>query len=411
MSLAHRWLPILFVSIACSAGSSRAVDLYPLFANPETDNATGFGVVNHFADASPFFVDVAARWEGNNIAVHTMNGIGAFNGAGFSVAVSNGENGTDSTEGGANTDVPNEEQVNDAILQVNNGSKLQNGNAIRLSAWMRQDPNDPVTTVPQIEPVMKIELWKEASSGNADFSGALFPGFGDRVWDTDQNAGQSAHQAAGQSQADWVDMNNSGSTSFGNPVSQSLVTDEWRLVETTLVIDDDPLDDGFGWGIGSEAFTVADIEEIRGVLFFGDFVDGSNLAEAGSIWIDHIKMEIFATEADLLATPNTNPIPMPETVPGDFNGDLEVTIADYNLWRDNLGNADESVINDAGDGIGGVDIADYNLWVTNFDSSMAAANLSPTAVPEPTALTLGIMIGLLGTAAMRRRGACSAVAK
>lgn len=390
--------------LACFAFDTQAEEIYSLFTNPETDNGTGFGVVNHFADASPFFVDVAARWEGNNIAVHTMNGLSAGNGAGFSVAVSNGENGIDSTAGGENPDIPNEAPVNSTIQAVNNGGKLQNGNAIRLSAWMRQDPNDPVTTVPQIEPVMKIELWKEALSGFADFSGALFPGFGDRVWDTDQNAGQAAHQAAGQSQADWVDMNNSGTTSFGLPVSQSLVTDEWRLVETTLVIDDDPFDDGFGWEIGGEFFTVDDIEEIRGVVFFGDFA-GTDLTDAGSIWIDNIKMEIFATEAELNSTPNTNPIPMPEseTIAGDFDGDGQVNLADYTLWRDNLGSADEAVINSAGDGLGGVDAADYSVWKSNFGGPVVTASATAASVPEPSALMVGIVVSLMGAAAIRRR--------
>lgn len=403
MNCLPRWLALLCVGIVCFAETSHAVDAYPVFTSPATDTGAGFGVVNRFADPNPYFLDTAAAWEGNNMAVYTMDGPSGNNGAGFSVTVSNGENGINSTEGGANTDVPNEEPVNPAILQVNGGNKLQNGNAIRLSAWMRQDPADPVTQVPQIEPVMKIELWKEALSGNADFNPALFPGFGDRVWDTDQNAGQAAHQAAGQSQADWVDMNNSGSTSFGLPVSQSLVTDEWRLVETTLVIDDDPLDDGFGWGIGNEFFTVADIEEIRGVLFFGDYA-GTNLTDAGSIWVDNILIEIFGSEADLLNTPNTNPIPMPEVdvLQGDFNGNGQVDIADYTLWRNNLGNPDESVINGAGDGANGVDIADYSLWKTNYGTTAAVAASVAVAVPEPSTILLSVVATLFTVVAARR---------
>lgn len=404
MNCLPRWLPLLCVGIFCFPETLHAVDAYPVFTSPATDTGTGFGVVNRFADPNPYFLDTTAAWEGNNIAVYTMDGPSGNNGAGLSVAVSNGENGIDSTESGANADVPNEEPVNPAILQVNGGNKLQNGNAIRLSAWMRQDPMDPVTTVPQIEPVMKIELWKEALSGNADFNPALFPNFGDRVWDTDQNAGQAAHKAAGQSQADWVDMNNSGSTSFGLPVSQSLVTDEWRLVETTLIIDDDPLDDGFGWGIGSEFFTVADIEEIRGVIFFGDYAS-TNLTDAGSIWVDNVLIEVFGSEADMLSTPNTNPIPMPEVavLQGDFNGNGRVDIADYTLWRNNLGNPDESVINGAGDGINGVDIADYSLWKTNYGATAAvAASVAVAAVPEPATVSLSVVATLLAVVATRR---------
>ena len=43
----------------------------------------------------------------------------------------------------------------------------------------------------------------------------------------------------------------------------------------------------------------------------------------------------------------------PSGSPGDFNGDGQVNLADYAVWRDNLGAADESGINNNGDG-GGV---------------------------------------------------------
>jgi len=390
---------------ACSllllqAPATDALEIYS-FTNPEPDNGTDFGSANFFADASPFFVDVTATDEGNNIAVYTMNGPSAGNGAGLSIGISNGENGISSTDGGNNMDAPNTEGVHPSISAVNggNGAKLQNNNVIRFSAWMRQDPSDPVTAVPQIQPVMKIELWKEAKGDFADFEPTDFPRFGDRVWDTDQNAGKPLFNGFNQSLADWVDMNNSGDTSFGNAVSQSLVTDEWRLVETTIVIDDDPLDDNFGWGIGADFFSVDDIEEIRPVIFFGDF-DGNNLTDAGSIWIDNVLVEIFADEASV--TPNTNPEPMPELTPGDFNDDGVVNAIDYAVWRENLGDADETNINGAGDGMNGVDTADYDLWVANFTGDVAMpGGLSSVAAPEPA--TASLLTLLLGGALLVRR--------
>lgn len=78
---------------------------------------------------------------------------------------------------------------------------------------------------------------------------------------------------------------------------------------------------------------------------------------------------------------------------GDFNGDGMVDVADYTVWRDNLGAGDESSLNGAGDGLNGVDIEDYNLWKTNF--GLPAATLS--SVPEPGALSLllaGAMLAL-----------------
>lgn len=385
--------------------SATAADLYPLFGSAETDNGTDLGQVNFFADATRFSVDVTAVDEGNNFAVYTMGG-GDGNGAGFSVGVSNGENGISSTEGGANMDVDNAAPVSSVISDANggNGAKLQNGNVIRFSAWMRQDPNDPVTAVPQIEPVMKIEVWKEALSGNADFNPALFPGFGDRIWDTDQNAGQPAHQAAGQSQASWVDMNNSGSTSFDKPVAQSLVTDEWRLVETTLVIDDDPLDDGFGWSIGAEFFDVTAIEELRGVVFFGEFT-GADLTDAGSIWVDNILFEIFPDEASVTA--NANPMPMAmmtEVLFGDADNDLAVSGSDLLAVTNNFGStgeADGLLLGDADDD-GAVSGSDLLAVTNSFGATLSGGLESGTNVPEPTSVAL-VTLGIAGLLCVRSR--------
>jgi hypothetical protein len=255
--------------------------------------------------------------------------------------------------------------------------------------WMRQDPNDPVTVVPQIEPVLKMELWKEARSGFADFSNVDFPGSGDRLWDTDQNAGNAAFNGRNQSQASWVDMDNNGATSFGKPVAGSLVTNEWRRVETVLVVDDDPLNDGFQWSIGNQVnFDVTDVEEIRAVMFLGDFA-GTNLADAGSIWVDNLMLEVFANETAMLATPNPNTAPVEsEGLPGDYNGDGSVDAADFVVWRKDPA------------AFGGAE--GYSTWRMNFDApDGAGSGLGANAVPEPAALLLAVIA--IATCALGRR--------
>jgi hypothetical protein len=397
-----RRISVMLALSALISTTAYGVEVYPLINDPN-DDGPGFGGTDLFADPPAFFVDDTAVVNGNNIAVYTMDGIPTFNGAGFVVQVSNGENGIDATDFGNNTDIPNAAAVNSAIRTVNGGNKLQNGNAVRFSVWMRQAPNDPVVAVPQIEPVLKVELWKEALSSFAHYDAVPFPGFGDRIWDTDQNAGNSTFNGFNQSQASWVDMNNSGTTSFGKPVSQSLVTGEWRLVQTTLVIDDDPLNDGFGWLIGGDQFTAADIEEIRGVLYFGDFLN-TNLTNAGSIWVDNILMEIFPDVTAMNSTPNPNPIPT-EGLRGDFNGnglyectDINTLVADiaagsntagYDLTGDNLVNLADlaewrtvagAVLSPMGGPIppgdanlsGSVDGSDFGLWNSNKFTSVAA---------------------------------------
>ncbi len=93
---------------------------------------------------------------------------------------------------------------------------------------------------------------------------------------------------------------------------------------------------------------------------------------------------------------------------GDFNGDGIVNLADYTVWRDNLGNPDESVLMNNGDDMNGVDTGDYALWKSNFGATSGAGALGTLqggqqAVPEPG--TVCIVIGMLGIGAIavRRR--------
>lgn len=81
--------------------------------------------------------------------------------------------------------------------------------------------------------------------------------------------------------------------------------------------------------------------------------------------------------------------------PGDFNGDGSVDAADYTVWRDNLGAADEAAIGNNGDGANGVDAEDYNLWKSNFGQSYSgSAGLSQSPVPEPGSVAL-LVVGIL----------------
>jgi len=75
---------------------------------------------------------------------------------------------------------------------------------------------------------------------------------------------------------------------------------------------------------------------------------------------------------------------------GDFNNDGVVDAADYTTWMDNLGNPSESVINNAGDGLNGVNAADYGIWKTNFQAGVGAG--SAAAVPEPSSFMLTLLV-------------------
>ncbi|WP_425395367.1 LamG domain-containing protein [Aeoliella sp.] len=79
-------------------------------------------------------------------------------------------------------------------------------------------------------------------------------------------------------------------------------------------------------------------------------------------------------------------------LPGDFNGDSVVNLADYTVWRNNLGGS-ESALNDNGSGNGTVGAEDYTLWKQNFGSSGAVSAVATATVPEPRgALLLGLLM-------------------
>ncbi|MCO6043120.1 PEP-CTERM sorting domain-containing protein [Aeoliella sp. ICT_H6.2] len=90
----------------------------------------------------------------------------------------------------------------------------------------------------------------------------------------------------------------------------------------------------------------------------------------------------------------------PEGLPGDYNNDGSVDIADYTVWRNNLGAADESGLNGNGDG-GGVTMSDYAYWKTNF-STNNAPSIGAASVPEPSTVLVALM-GVAGAVVCGRR--------
>ena len=93
-----------------------------------------------------------------------------------------------------------------------------------------------------------------------------------------------------------------------------------------------------------------------------------------------------------------------DPLPGDFNNDGVVDAADYNLWQDNLGNADESAINHNGDGLNGISRDDYDVWVNNFGNTAAAttaqasiSSVTTGSIPNPLESSSPTTAGLNAT--------------
>lgn len=88
-----------------------------------------------------------------------------------------------------------------------------------------------------------------------------------------------------------------------------------------------------------------------------------------------------------------------EVIVGDYNGDGFVNIADYTVWRDNLGSDASEFAPGSRDPLnaGVVSADDYASWKSNFGASSASIGLSQSAnVPEPSSLVMvaGLLIGL-----------------
>lgn len=92
---------------------------------------------------------------------------------------------------------------------------------------------------------------------------------------------------------------------------------------------------------------------------------------------------------------------------GDYNNDGTVNAADYTVWRNNLGDATEQDINNAGDGLNGVDAADFTRWKQHYGDSSSGSGSGAdanAAVPEPATWLL-LIYAVAGWSLRRPRGA------
>ena len=81
-------------------------------------------------------------------------------------------------------------------------------------------------------------------------------------------------------------------------------------------------------------------------------------------------------------------------LPGDYNNDGTVDLADYTVWRNHLGGTAGTLPNDT-DG-GTIGLAQYTTWKANFGATQTFSSaLANTSVPEPGTLGLMLAAGLL----------------
>lgn len=400
-----------FMLINFQAARVWAADAYPVFTDVNI-GGQAFNVANASEFGGLFTLNDTATLNGNAVLRINQNGsLACCHGTLIEVSVSNGENGTTETAppgpGGAgtpNTDLNNMQPPNPVFAAIGNATeKLENGNVIRFSAWFRSDPANPITLDPQVQPILKIEYWKEALSGFADTDMAqLFPQRGDRVFDQDQQGTVVPIPDLPH----WVDINGDGTVNdptatVGNGRVTQITTTEWRLAEVTHSVN------SADWfGIGSDAFganNVAAIESVKAVMFMGDFAQ-TNLTgdgpDGGNLLIDNVLVEVFKDAASVTANTNPNPS-LSEGLAGDYNGNGTVDAADYVLWRKTLGQAGAGLAAD-GDRDNMVDADDYTFWRARFGNSSGPGVGAVTSVPEPSTCAL-MLWAMLAAIAGRRK--------
>jgi hypothetical protein len=121
------------------------------------------------------------------------------------------------------------------------------------------------------------------------------------------------------------------------------------------------------------------------------YVDQLNLT-AGST-LDLNGLNLYYRSGSILGTVlggTLTQLPGSGVLAGDYNNDGMVNLADYTVWRDNLGSS-VALPNDEIGGTIGTD--QYNQWKANFGESTPI--LSTATVPEPSAALLLALGGLL----------------
>jgi hypothetical protein len=118
-----------------------------------------------------------------------------------------------------------------------------------------------------------------------------------------------------------------------------------------------------------------------------------------------------------LADSNANPVPVnisdtgsitvsaaPAGVPGDYSNNGVVDAADYVMWRNNLGLTVTLPNEVSGITPGTVTTHDYDAWRARFGrtSAAGAGTFVSSAVPEPSALALSLMVSILLAISGRR---------
>lgn len=212
----------------------------------------------------------------------------------------------------------------------------------------------------------------------------------------------------------------SGLVSIKNTTGVALTIDSYRITSSLGTLDSDGWTSlyqqdlaGFpagstptgtdGWveGPGANQFGLTEYyldDESFGpsVLEIGQSVSLGQ-AYAGTGQANDLALQLRTTSGVILTA---NVVFTETSVYGDYNGDGFVNLADYTVWRDNLGASITLPSEDPSQTPGQVTVEDYAVWKANFGQSTGglSTSLSPTTVPEPSGVIIAglAMVSLIG---------------
>lgn len=133
----------------------------------------------------------------------------------------------------------------------------------------------------------------------------------------------------------------------------------------------------------------------------------AEVADAGAVGkMLFVRLDARAGSSSFARIDNVN-LTLRDVSPGDFNDDGVVNLADYTVWRDNIG-ADESVLGDGvGDGSDTVDAGDYSVWKVHFGASqdLGASQVfgGLFIVPEPCSQCVALLGCISALTALGKR--------
>ena len=118
-----------------------------------------------------------------------------------------------------------------------------------------------------------------------------------------------------------------------------------------------------------------------------------------AVTLTHSQIQLPAFSQVILIDPATCPNCL--AVAGDYDGNGQVNLQDYNTWRLAYGSAAAAA---DGNHNGIVDAADYVVWGKQFAGVGSGSGISAltAAIPEPGSLVLVVLATATAVAAVRR---------